>query len=268
MRLRIAREYVWTNSAWLTARERRYVYDGLLPVQFRDENNLPVLTFTRGRDLSGALPGQGTGAGGIGGLLAFTEHLSPNQNSYYHCDGNGNVTVLVNNNQVIVARYAYDPYGNTRNMSGPKADANLFRFSSKEHHERSGFYYYGYRWYIPELQRWLNRDPFQENGGYGLYAFVGNNPLNDIDPFGLTQYFCYATKSAVECTPDGVYCRQVCHYHCDYIGWLPDPFGWFDEDIIDAGCWTCKKPVPPPPRCHPGFYTKQPASRVCTSIEG
>jgi RHS repeat-associated protein len=32
---------------------------------------------------------------------------------------------------------------------------------------------------------WLNRDPIEEKGGLNLYGFVGNTPLNRIDPFGL-----------------------------------------------------------------------------------
>jgi hypothetical protein len=35
-----------------------------------------------------------------------------------------------------------------------------------------------------DLQRWLNRDPIQELGGVNLYEFVGNNPMDWIDPFG------------------------------------------------------------------------------------
>src|SRR5207244_2924268 len=60
---------------------------------------------------------------------------------------------------LIVARYAYDPYGNTLSISGSKAALNPYRFSSKEQHDRSGFFHYGYRWYVPEVQRWVNRDP-------------------------------------------------------------------------------------------------------------
>jgi RHS repeat-associated protein len=131
------------------------------------------------------------GAGGIGGLLARTDNTTLNSqpstsHSYYHSDGNGNVTALVNGSGQVVARYNYDPYGNLLAMSGPLAEANLYRFSSKESDAKSGLYYYGYRFYAPNLQRWLNRDPIEEQGGINLYEFVGSNPIGFFDAFGLS----------------------------------------------------------------------------------
>lgn len=38
---------------------------------------------------------------------------------------------------------------------------------------------------MPELGRWINRDPLGEKGGYNLYAFVCNNSPSIIDPYGL-----------------------------------------------------------------------------------
>jgi RHS repeat-associated protein len=60
----------------------------------------------------------------------------------------------------------------------------VYRFSSKELHVNSGLYYYGYRWYHPNLQRWLNRDPLEERGGINLYRFVRNRPVDLSDPWG------------------------------------------------------------------------------------
>jgi RHS repeat-associated protein len=116
-------------------------------------------------------------AGGIGGLLARSHGYSSGNwtnHNCYHADGNGNVTYLVNSSQTLAASYRYDPYGNTISSSGTLASANVYRFSSKELHVNSGLYYYGYRWYHPNLQRWLNRDPIGENGGINLYGFVRN----------------------------------------------------------------------------------------------
>jgi hypothetical protein len=33
--------------------------------------------------------------------------------------------------------------------------------------------------------RWLNRDPIEERGGFNLYRFLNNNPLNVLDVYGL-----------------------------------------------------------------------------------
>jgi RHS repeat-associated protein len=84
-----------------------------------------------------------------------------------------------------VARYTYDPFGNVLSKAGPLADANLYRFSSKESHQPSGLVYYLYRFYDPNLQRWVSRDPIGVEGGINLYGFVGNNPVTHLEPFGL-----------------------------------------------------------------------------------
>jgi len=178
--------------------------------------NGPLVTYTRGRDLSGSLEG----AGGIGGLLARSHGYSSgtwSSHNFYHADGNGNVTALVNSSGALQASYKYDPYGRWLSGAGPLSSANLLRFSSKPWvafygSTTSGLYYYGYRFYDPYLQRWPNRDPFgspssqfnakmfgsavaayYEEGifdpellpeGPNLYAFVGNDPINLIDSDG------------------------------------------------------------------------------------
>jgi RHS repeat-associated protein len=86
-----------------------------------------------------------------------------------------------------VAKYLYDPFGFTLSSSGPLADANTYRFSSKEYQANSGLVYYLYRFYDPNLQRWVNRDPIQENGGINLYRPC-HDAINRIDFFGLVEY--------------------------------------------------------------------------------
>ena len=42
----------------------------------------------------------------------------------------------------------------------------------------------GNRYYSPSLGRWISRDPIQEQGGFNLYGFVGNNAINGVDYLG------------------------------------------------------------------------------------
>jgi RHS repeat-associated protein len=133
------------------------------------------------------------GAGGISGLLARSSGYSSGNwttHNYYFADGNGNVTYMLNSGQTMVASYRYDPFGNTISSGGTLASANVYRFSSKEIHGNSGMYYYGYRFYDPNNQRWINQDPLQETGGINLYDFVANDPNGIIDSWGLAPMSC------------------------------------------------------------------------------
>jgi RHS repeat-associated protein len=195
-------------AGWTLQSTTEYLYDAMRVIQERDSNNVPQVSYTRGVDLSGSLEG----AGGIGGLLArsigngstWTSH------AFYHADGNGNITCLINGSQSVVASYRYDPFGNTLAQSGSLAGANVYRFSSKEVHTNSEMYYYGYRFYVPGLQRWPNRDPHDELvfltarasvhrarfDGRNLYLFVQNDPVLYTDSLGLalTDENCAATR--------------------------------------------------------------------------
>lgn len=186
MRRRVRRDYTFSYPNWVLSQEVQYVYDGMRVIQERYSNS-QAESYTRGTDLSGSMEG----AGGIGGMLARTESYSGSviSSSYYHADGNGNITALVDSSQSVQGRYRYDAFGNTLSQSGTLADANTYRFSSKEYDGNTGLYYYGYRFYAPNLQRWVNRDPIGETGGIELYEFVGNNPQNKTDALGLVSFF-------------------------------------------------------------------------------
>jgi RHS repeat-associated protein len=188
-RKRIERDYSWTGSAWQQTNEVQFVCDGMLVLQERHfepqlSTNDPqhVVTYTRGLDLSGSRQG----AGGIGGLLARTD---ANGSAYYHADGAGNVTALMDAGQHILARYLYDPFGRQLGQWGELAAANRYRFSSKPVHALSGLYDYGFRHYDPALQRWLTEDPIGEGGGINLHQAFFNAPLNFVDRDGLDNIF-------------------------------------------------------------------------------
>jgi RHS repeat-associated protein len=164
-----------------------------LILQERNAGHTPQVTYTRGLDLSGTIEG----AGGIGGLLMRSHGYSSGNwstHNAYHSDANGNVTALMNSSGVLQASYKYNPYGGLISSSGTLAGANTMRFGSKPAIFSAtgswGFYYYGYRFYDPGMQRWLNRDPLGEEGGINLYGFVANHPAGIVDVFGLKAWRC------------------------------------------------------------------------------
>jgi YD repeat-containing protein len=117
------------GGGWTLHHAVSYIYDGWRVIQERDTDNTPTVSYTRGNDLSGSLEG----AGGIGGLLARSQHsTTPTLHSFYHADGNGNITCLISTNQSVVASYRYDPFGTITAQSGSLADANTYRFSTFE----------------------------------------------------------------------------------------------------------------------------------------
>ena len=172
-RRRIEKDYAWQGGAWVQTNEVHFIYDGNSVIQERDANNNPLVTYTR----SGS------------SLLARTDNGQEIPGSpttaYYHADGNGNVTTLIYSNQIIAAKYLYDPFGNTLSLSGPLASLNVYGFASKEWNSSADLYYFVRRYYDPTLQRFINRDPIAEQGGINLYAYVANNPINAIDLLGL-----------------------------------------------------------------------------------
>jgi RHS repeat-associated protein len=65
---------------------------------------------------------------------------------------------------------------------------NPIRFQNQHLDAETGLYKMGQRYYDPSLQRWTQKDPlnlFQEPRQGNRYAFVGGNPVNEIDPTGM-----------------------------------------------------------------------------------
>ena len=62
---------------------------------------------------------------------------------------------------------------------------NTLRYSSRYTDDETGLLYYGYRYYSPELGKWLSADPIEESGGMNVFGFLGNDPVNAVDVLGM-----------------------------------------------------------------------------------
>jgi RHS repeat-associated protein len=105
-----------------------------------------------------------------------------------------NGTAVLNTSGAAQERYAYSAFGVRRIMAAdfsPRASSNFawdFGFQGQFRDGETGWYNYGYRFYVPLLGRWINRDPIGEQGGVNLYNFSRNSPISLIDFLGLDAY--------------------------------------------------------------------------------
>jgi RHS repeat-associated protein len=148
---------------------------------------------------------------------------------YYHADGLGSITALSNSSGNIVQTYSYDSFGNmtaTGNIRQP------FTYTAREYDYATGMYFYRARYYDPKVGRFVTKDPIlnpnydnlkkygannfeRQNGvpsfydllkapqNFNPYVYVLNNPINFIDPNGLSakgslcRAACWAAGGAI-----------------------------------------------------------------------
>ena len=108
---------------------------------------------------------------------------------FYTGDHLGSVREVVGSDGITVAsRRLYDPWGKgTVSGSGALAD---FGFTGYYLDRPTGESLTWWRAYDPSLGRWLTMDPIGLKGGANLYAYVGGNPVNLVDPFGQEAQEC------------------------------------------------------------------------------
>ncbi|HEY5895330.1 MAG TPA: RHS repeat-associated core domain-containing protein [Chthoniobacterales bacterium] len=121
-------------------------------------------------------------------ILARIDSVGP---LYYHQDGLGSTVALTDPNGNVVESYQYDVFGRPAFANGSgqtiaaSATGNRFLFAGREWLPELGLYDYRNRIYSPDLGRFLQTDPIGFGGDdANLYRFVGNNPINLIDPNG------------------------------------------------------------------------------------
>jgi RHS repeat-associated protein len=93
---------------------------------------------------------------------------------------------MTNSTGAIQQQLAYDPYGRVTQVQG-SVFADL-QYADYYYHEVSGLNLTRSRAYSSNLGRFINRDPIEEIGGHNLYAYVANEPTENIDPSGLESY--------------------------------------------------------------------------------
>ena len=103
--------------------------------------------------------------------------------SWNHLDAQGSVVAISNASGAATVINQYGPFGEPGVASAGR-NAGRIRYTGQAFVPELGLYNYKARLYAPKLGRFLQTDPIARKGGSNLYAYVGNDPINLVDPTG------------------------------------------------------------------------------------
>jgi len=142
----------------------QYLYDGANPVQ----------------EISGTAVSANTLAEGVDEYFQRTDSSGARS---FLTDALGNTVGLADSTGALQTQYTFEPFGNT--IVTGAATSNSFAYTGREL-DAASLYFYRARYYNPTLQRFIAEDPTGfGSGDPNLYGYLGQDPVDDSDPFGL-----------------------------------------------------------------------------------
>ena len=144
---------------------------------------------------------------------------------WYEVDGRGNVVALTDITGKVVDRYAYDSWGElTSNDATDEMVPQQLRYAGYWYDEKLSWYWLNVRYYDPEIERFLQPDP-SEQDGVRTYAYVGDDPIDWSDPSGLSSPAPTPTTTPGTKTPAPVPSSQIgpCGQHGPQLAYCHAP---------------------------------------------
>ncbi|WP_176211032.1 RHS repeat-associated core domain-containing protein, partial [Salmonella enterica] len=121
--------------------------------------------------------------------LARVDRAAPGEADevlYYHTDVNGAPEEMTDGGGNIVWEAGYQVWGNLTHEKETRPVQQNLRFQGQYLDRETGLHYNLYRFYDPDIGKFISGDPISLRGGINLYAYAPN-PLSWIDPLGLAN---------------------------------------------------------------------------------
>jgi len=118
--------------------------------------------------------------------------------SFYEADGLGSITSLSSGAGALAQTYTRDSFGRQTGFSGSLL--NPFQYTGREADSETDLYYYRARYYEITIGRLLSEDPSSspDLDGANMYSYVGNDPTDSVDPWGLCKILFNGTQIRIE----------------------------------------------------------------------
>jgi RHS repeat-associated protein len=120
----------------------------------------------------------------------------------------GSVRSTTDDNGNLEDRYEYDAFG--KPYKGDLTTGMNLGYTGKPYDPATGLYNYGYRDYKPEAARFTTVDPIRD--GSNWFAYVNNDPVNWVDPWGLENEVFYNSSTFFGGSESGLHQTKITTY--------------------------------------------------------